>query len=87
MSKPSLGPVAQAIENIQRSYAPTRNFTTDRPSSEKDGKPNEDCEFKTIMYNKRVGQQVHDDPLLAGPLLEKVMSMSSKSFRTYAMLG
>ena len=75
MSKSTLGSVAQAIENIQRSYAPTRDHTTDRPSSSKDGKPNEDCEFKAIMYNKKVGnQQVYQDPLLAGPMLEQVCS-------------
>ncbi len=66
-----IGSVAQAIESIQKSYAPARDYQTDRPISTQ-GKPNTDCEFAAIMYNRKQTNFVQQDPLLIGASLERV---------------
>eukprot|EP01038_Epipyxis_sp_PR26KG_P013529 gene13529-18149_t len=61
---------AQAIEKIQKSYAPHRDHTG-KAIATLDGRINEECEFKTIMYNPRYGNMQYQDPMLTGSLLEQ----------------
>ena len=65
----SLGTVAQTIDNFQRSYAPLK-ATSGKWVSSGEGKPNDDCDFKTIVYKQRTAAASHD-PLLSGPILEQ----------------
>ncbi len=66
----SLGTVAQTIDNFQRSYAPVK-AVSGKWVSTGEGKPNDDCDFKMIVYKQRTAASSHD-PLLSGPILEQV---------------
>ena len=75
MQNQSLGLEGQPIEKIQRSYAPFRDGYG-RAIASGEGRLNEECEFKSIMYNAKniVGTNflIQPDPMLTGSLLEQV---------------
>lgn len=64
----------QAFEKIQSCYASSRDWSTGRYLSTVEGKANEDCEFKAVMYNSKKNDVIppaFTDSLLKGRLLEQ----------------
>ena len=69
-SKAPVGPVMEAIEKLQRSYAAVRD-TNGKYVATGNGFRNDECNFKTIMLNKRGASTVQQDQLVYGELLEQ----------------
>jgi hypothetical protein len=66
------GPVIEALEKLQRSYAPVREATTGRYVAKAEGGIcNDECNFKMIMLNKRQGNSSQKDQFVYGELLEQ----------------
>mmetsp|Transcript_27607 Transcript_27607/g.39189 ORF Transcript_27607/g.39189 Transcript_27607/m.39189 type:complete len:546 (+) Transcript_27607:13-1650(+) len=56
-------PVVQAFEKLQSYYASSRDWQSGKYLATSEGKPNEDCEFKSIMYNRRVDSSTPTETL------------------------
>lgn len=79
--QPQISPVAQAFEKIQSCYAGSRELSSSitwgaAPAEGKyqltmEGKPNEDCELKAIMYKKKSDPAVAGESLLKGRQLDQ----------------
>jgi hypothetical protein len=70
---PAAGKIARSIEKLQQSYAPYQDQTGKVSVNAAAGRFNEECFFKTIMYDKRTGPAHAADPSLTGSLLEEVI--------------
>lgn len=66
------GKIARSIEKLQQAYAPYQDNNGKVSIQPSAGRFNEDCFFKTVMYDKRLGPVQNFDPSLTGSLLEQV---------------
>lgn len=66
------GKIARSIEKLQQAYAPYQDNSGKVSIQPSAGRFNEECFFKTVMYDKRLGPVQSADPSLTGSLLEKV---------------
>lgn len=66
------GKIARSIEKLQQAYAPYQDNSGKVSVQPSAGRFNEDCFFKTVMYDKRSGPVQSADPSLTGSLLEQV---------------
>lgn len=74
------GKIARSIEKLQQAYAPYQDQNGKVSVNAAAGRFNDECYFKTIMYDKRTGPAHAVDPSLSGPELEEVSSLHLWSF-------
>ena len=67
------GKIARSIEKLQRAYAPYQDMNGKSSAQAAAGRYNDDCMFKTFMYDRRNGSAHASDPSLSGQLLEQVI--------------
>jgi len=65
------GKIARSIEKLQRAYAPYQDMNGKSSAQAAAGRYNDDCMFKTFMYDRRNGSAHASDPSLSGQLLEQ----------------
>ena len=71
------GKIARSIEKLQQAYAPYQDQNGKVSVNAAAGRFNDECFFKTIMYDKRTGPAHAMDPSLTGSLLEEVKYCSA----------
>jgi hypothetical protein len=68
----SNGKIAKCIEKLQLAYAPYLDSTGRPCGLARAVRFNEDCYFKTVLYDKKTGPTQPSDPFLTGSVLEQV---------------
>lgn len=80
------GKIAKSIEKLQQAYAPYQDVNSKPSALAAAGRFNEECSFKTYMYDRRNGGTHMNDPSLSGTLLEQVLtSMHHFIIRRFAL--
>lgn len=68
----TVGKIAKSIEKLQQAYAPYQDVNGKASALATAGRYNDECVFKTYMYDRRNGAAMASDPSLSGTLLEQV---------------
>jgi hypothetical protein len=68
----TIGKIAKSIEKLQQAYAPYQDVNGKVSAMATAGRYNDECMFKTYMYDRRNGATHISDPSLSGALLEQV---------------
>jgi len=77
------GKIARSIEKLQQAYAPYQDQNGKVSVNAAAGRFNDECFFKTIMYDKRTGPAHAMDPSLTGSLLEEAEMNNPDPARYY----
>jgi hypothetical protein len=72
----TIGKIAKSIEKLQQAYAPYQDVNGKVSAMATAGRYNDECMFKTYMYDRRNGATHISDPSLSGALLEQVIVLS-----------
>ena len=77
------GKIARSIEKLQQAYAPYQDVAGKSSASAAAGRYNDECMFKTYMYDRRSGSAQGADPSLTGTLLEQVIMHSTMNLLNF----